>query len=83
MQISGIKPPVVRFKLSDMESGSVFQSSDWTGHFFMKIPSTQVSGIAKPVTAVQLSTGHLFFFDNDMEVFPVPTAILRFDGETH
>lgn len=81
MQVEN-KQPVPDIKLVNMTAGEVFHTPEYPGEFFIRIPSAEVSGIAKPVTAVQLRTGHLFRLDFDLVVIPVPTAILRFDGAT-
>lgn len=82
MQISNKTPPEPTVQVKDMTPGDVFRSVEYPGEFFIRIPSASVAGITKPVTAVQLSTGHLFRLEINMAVIPVPTAILRFDGDT-
>lgn len=82
MQISNKTPPEPTVQVKDMALGGVFRSVEYPGEFFIRIPSASVDSIAKPVTAVQLRTGHLFRLEIDMAVIPVPTAILRFDGDT-
>ena len=82
MQIANKQPPELVVQVKDMTSGDVFRATEYPGEFFIRIPSVSVGDIAKPVTAVQLSTGHLFRLEIDMVVVPVPTAILRFDGAT-
>lgn len=82
MQIANKQPPELVVQIKDMTPGDVFRATEYPGEFFIRIPSASVGGIAKPVTAVQLSTGHLFRLEIDMVVIPVPTAILRFDGAT-
>ena len=82
MQIANKTPPESTIQVKDMSPGDVFRATEYPGDFFIRIPSASVGGIAKPVTAVQLSTGHLFRLEIDMVVIPVPTAILRFDGAT-
>lgn len=84
MQITNKKPPESTIKVKGMTPGDVFRSVEYPGQFFLRIPSTMIDGIAFtiPVTAVDLNTGHLYNLEPEMEVVPVPTAILRFDGAT-
>lgn len=81
MQIAD-KTPKQTSKIKNLYSGSVFHSVKYPEEFFIRVPSIQAGGHSKPVTAVNLSTGHLYRLDEDLEVYPIPTAILRFDGAT-
>lgn len=79
MQIAN-KTPKPTSKIKNLYSGSVFQSVEYPDEFFIRVPSIQAGDHSKPVTAVNLNTGHLYRLDEDLGVYPVPAAILRFDG---